>query len=243
MSHKAKGHHPHPHPVGPLTPPAHSRAAEPPALELVIKSDSDGVEQAIREIIGNHGDDGVPITIIHHGVGDICKTDIMTAATGSRLILGFNVTVLPRLAELCLEQSVEVRLYTVIYQLQEDVREIARSLLPRTTAEKILGSATVIALFKGSRRGIILGCAVDLGRLQQGDSFRIISAMGPVYSGKITSLHIEKEQVNKATPGQQVGVKIDDFKNVHVGDLVECYQNIAPRTPASWRPSGKILSR
>ena len=245
MSHKTKNHHHRPESTPPVLPAAKSPAPAPwPTLALVIKGDTDGGERAICELITRHAEPGVPIEIIHQGVGDICKTDIMTAATGSRLILGFNVNVLPKLAELCREQRVEIRLYSVIYKLHEDLMAIARSLLPFPAAEeKILGRATVIALFKSSRKGIILGCRVDEGRLHLGDTFRIISAMGPVYSGAIASLHIERDRVDKATVGQQVGLKIDDFQSVRLGDLVESYQTAPGREVTGWRPSGKILHR
>lgn len=246
MGHHTKGHHPHESrsPSGP--PPPAVRPSEhektTPSLSLVVKSDTDGCEQAVCEIIAHNTLEGVPVAIIHKGVGDICKSDIITAATGSRLILGFNVNVLPKLSELCKEQNVEVRLYTIIYKLHEDLKAIARSLLPREAEEKILGRAKVIALFKGSRKGIILGCEVETGRLQMGDRFRVISAMGPIYQGTITSLHREKDSVSKGTPGQQVGLKIEDFKGVHLGDLVECYQPMPSPNALPWRPSGKILS-
>ncbi|MEW6289860.1 MAG: hypothetical protein AB1545_08405 [Thermodesulfobacteriota bacterium] len=245
MGHKSKAH---PRekpklPAGTLQTSARSREQEHgPTLALVIKSDTDGCEQAVCEIIAkNNTLEGVAVEIIHKGVGDICKTDIMNAATGSRLVLGFNVHVLPKVAELCKEENVEVRLYSVIYQLLEDLREIAASLLPRETEEKILGTAKVIALFKGSRKGIIIGCEVETGRLQTGERFRIISAMGPVFSGTIASMHIEKDSISKATPRQQVGIKIENFKNVRIGDLVECYQAMPGGKGTRWQPSGKIL--
>lgn len=242
MSHKSKSSHSQSKVAAHMLPPARPDNSEGhPTLALVIKSDSGGCEQAICDMISQHSDLGVAIEIIHKGVGDICKTDIMTAATGSRLILGFNVNVLPKLAEFCLEENVEIRLYSVIYKLDEDLQQITQSLLPRQAEEKILGRAKVIALFKSSRKGIILGCEVEQGRLQQGDTFRVITAMGPVYSGKISSLHIEKDAVSKATTGQQVGVKIEDFKNARLGDLVESYQVLADRNTPRWRPSGKIM--
>jgi len=241
MSHKSKSH-PQKKSSGPMPPTPKAMAPEHDlTLALVIKSDTDGCEQAICEMVARNTDLGLPIEIIHKGVGDICKTDIMTAATGSRLVLGFNVNVLPKITELCLEQNVEIRLYSIIYKLEEDLQEIVRSLLPRKVEEKILGRAKVIALFKSSRKGIILGSEVEQGRLQRGDTFRIISAMGPVYSGTISSLHIEKDSVGKATLGQQVGIKVDDFKSVRVGDLVESYQLISDRNTLRWRPSGRIL--
>lgn len=242
MAHQGKKHPPQHKALNHTPPTPKTHATEHNStLALVIKGDSDGCEQAICDMISHHTDLGIPVEIIHQGVGDICKTDIMTAATASHLVLGFNVNILPKIPELCLEQNVEIRLYSVIYKLDEDVRDIARSLLPRPVEERLLGRAKVIALFKGSRQGIILGCEVEQGRLQLGDTFRIIAAMGPIYSGKFSSLHIEKNVVSKATISQQVGVKIDDFKNVHVGDLVESYQIITDRHAPRWRPSGKII--
>jgi translation initiation factor IF-2 len=244
MGHKSKTHHEHKtgkhsdtHPTSPVP----SEQEHIPTLAVVIKSDTDGCEQAVCATIAKNSIEGLPVEIIHKGVGDICKTDVMAAATGSRLVLGFNVNVLPRVAELCSEQNVEVRLYSVIYKLHEDLREIADSLLPREAEEKILGKAKIIALFKSSRKGIIIGCEVETGRLQRGDHFRIISAMGTVYSGTISSLHIEKDNISKAMPGQQVGLKIENFKNARIGDLVECYQTIASGKIRKWQPTGKIL--
>lgn len=215
--------------------------SQAPTLALVVKSDTDGCEQAVCEIIGQHPVEGVAVSIIHKGVGDISKSDIITAATASRLILGFNVSVLPKLSELCKEQNVEVRIYSIIYKLHDDLKTIAQSLLPHEAEEKVVGKAKVIALFKGNRRGIILGCEVESGRVQVGDRFRVISAMGPVYQGSVASLHIGKDTVNKAAPGQQAGLKIEDFKNGHVGDLIECYQIVQSANTVRWKPSGRIL--
>lgn len=241
MGHKSKHHHKqiHPHPDQ-GTGPAAERPA--PSLELVVKADTDGTDTAVCDTITSRTDPALPVKIIHKGVGDISKTDIITAATGSRLVVGFNVDVLPKIEELCREQGVEVRLYSVIYTMQEDVNRIAESLLPRETEEEILGSARIIALFKSSRRGIIIGCEVNNGRLQAGDRFRLISGMGPVYDGIIESMKIEKNRVDKATPGQQVGIKIENFKDARKGYLVEAYKIKRPARGKSWQPSGKIIT-
>jgi translation initiation factor IF-2 len=242
MSHKS-GHHRHDKHAGHGGPSAKSdRTGEkPPTLSLVVKGDTDGVEEAVCTSLMTNPVPGVALEILHKGVGDIGKNDVMIAADGSRLVVGFNVGVHHGMNELCRELGVEIRLYSVIYQLQQDIAAIAKSLLPRAAEEKILGSARVIALFKSSRKGIILGCQVEQGRLQTGDRFRIISAMGPVYSGVIESLHIERDAVDKATAGRQAGLKVKDFKAVKIGDYVESYRIIPPPSQDKWAPSGKIL--
>ena len=216
-------------------------AEEHPTLSLVVKGDTDGCEEAVCTSLMTNTVPGIGLEILHKGVGDINKNDVLTAAEGSHLVIGFNVGVLPRVPELCKELAVEIRLYSVIYQLQKDIAAIAESLLPRPVEEKILGSAKVIALFKSSRKGIILGCQVEEGRLQTGDRFRVIAAMGPIYSGVIESLHIERDAVSKASAGQQAGLKIRDFKTVKIGDSVEAYLIIPPPRQGRWVPSGKIL--
>ncbi len=209
-------------------------------LELVVKAESSGSLEAVRAAISALSLAAPPIAVIHQGIGAVNKTDILNAETGSRLVIGFEVEVLPHIQEICRENNIEVRLYSVIYRLSEDVRRIAESLLPPEPQETITASAKVIALFKSSRHGIILGCAVDSGKIRLGDRYRVITAMGPVYSGRIASLHIGKDSVPEAKQGQQVGIKIEDFNAAHKGDLVECFiQKKSPFRP--WRPSGRII--
>lgn len=210
-------------------------------LEVVLKCDSIGSVEAVEAILGKLDVPGVAIQIIHSGVGAVSKSDLVMALSGSRLVIGFNVPVMPKLGQWVKEHGVEVRLYRVIYRLVEDIGKIAESLLPSEGEERISGRGRVIALFKSSHRGIILGCQVEDGVVALGNAFRVISAMGPVYTGRIASLHIEKDAVKEARPGQQVGIKIDDFNQARIGDLVECFEHVAPRKKQPWGPVGQIL--
>ena len=210
-------------------------------LELVLKCDSAGTVEVVRESIVEIAVPGIEIDVIHADVGDINKSDVFMAETGSRLIIGFEIHVMPTVEPLLKEHGIEVRIYDVIYKLVEDIKTIAESMIPQEKKEEIIGSAKVIALFKSSRKGIILGCEVSKGTLAVGNHFRIISAMGPVYSGQIKSLHIERNAVNKVTPGQQVGLKIADFKKIKIGDLVETYHHSKQQSSKRWLPKGKIF--
>lgn len=104
-----------------------------------------------------------------------------------------------------------------------------------------MGRAEVIALFKSSQKGIILGCRVAEGILAVGKRYRIISAMGPVHSDRIESLQIAGKSVHEGKPGQEIGLKISDFNRVHVGDFVESFEITPSKKSAPWRPSGNIL--
>lgn len=212
--------------------------AEPVKLEIVLKSDTVGTLEAVTKALGDIFAEGVDVRLIHSGVGAVTKSDLLMALTGSRLVLGFDVDVLPRVDAFAREQGVEVRLYAVIYHLVRDVEEIARSLVPKTAKEKITGRAKVIALFKSSRKGIILGCEVLEGQIALGKRFRVITAMGPAYVGVVESLKKGANFAKSARLGQQFGLKIRDFKDAKVGDQVECFEDIAPRCGDRWIPRG-----
>ena len=218
-----------------------SRPSEKKKLEIILKCDSAGCVEAVEASIKEIALPQVDIEILSSGVGAINKSDFFMAETGSRLIIGFNIGVLPEIKALPGEHNVEVRIYDVIYRLVEDIGKIAESLIPRETTEEVLGSAEVIALFKSSRKGIILGCKVLSGTLAQGQRFRVVGVMGSMYIGIIESLHIEKDTVNKATRGQQVGLKIRDFKKAKIGDLVESFKPGAQHVQQPWQPKGVIF--
>jgi translation initiation factor IF-2 len=209
-------------------------------LDLVLKSDTVGTLQAVLASLDKIHIAGVAVHVIGQGVGPVTKSDLMMAVTGSRLVVGFCVDVAARLEAAAKEQSVEVRLYEVIYDLVRDVERIAKGVIPSDPEERVTGQAQVIALFKSSRKGIILGCQVSGGKLARGKRFRVITAMGPVYQGTVESLHVEEHAVKEAGPGQQVGLKIHDFKDAKIGDLVECYEPARADATKIWRPKGGV---
>lgn len=221
--------------------PVSARPAAKKKLEIVLKCDTSGCAEAIVSAISSLALPEVNVTIVSSGIGAINKSDIFMAETGSRLVVGFNVGLMPHLDRVASEHNVEIRLFEVIYKLLEDIESIARSFIHQEPSEEIIGSAKVIALFKSSRKGIILGCEVQKGKLTLGRPFRILGAMGPKYAGTIGSLHIEKDAVREAIRGQQVGLKIGDFNKVKIGDLIESFQSTSEHFVKPWQPRGKIF--
>jgi translation initiation factor IF-2 len=216
-------------------------SAKKRSLDIVLKCDSTGSKEAITASLAAKPPPEVDVKVVHADVGDIAKSDLFLALTASRLVVGFQVGVMPKIRELSQEQGVEVRLYDVIYRLTTDLRDIAARLtLRQEEKEKIIGKAKVIALFKGTRQGVILGCDVFEGSLETGKTFRLISAMGPVYDGKIESLQIEGDTVKSARTGQKVGLKVSAFKKAKLGDLVECYRTVRPKANKPWAPRGGV---
>lgn len=198
------------------------------ALEVVIKADTVGTCEAIEAALEKIGAKGMPIKVIHRGVGTVSKSDVLMAASASRLVLGLGVDLGPKVALVAREMGVEILLFDVIHDL---VDALAARVSPAPEApsgpaasEKILGQGTIIALFKSSRHGIIIGCDITEGVFRLGAPFRVISAMGPVYSGVIQSMQIDRNPVKEAAKGRQVGIKIPDWKGARLGDLVEVYE-------------------
>jgi translation initiation factor IF-2 len=218
----------------PAVPTGPDETSGPRRLEIVLKCGTDGSRAAIEKVLREKRPERLELAIIHSGVGEVNKNDILLAATASRLIVGFEVGVNPHLEEELRKSGVEVRLYQVIYRLLEDLLALEGSLLVEPAAEQIIGQAKVIALFKGTRHGVILGCQVSAGRLAVGERFRLIGAMGPLYEGRIESLHIEKAEVRAAVVPQQVGLQIHDFQRATVGDLIESFRP-GPPPPPVWQ--------
>ena len=222
-------------------PPPPQSKGEIQKLEVVLKCDVAGTEEAIIASLEAIQETGVEIAIIQSGVGNISKSDILMALTGSKLIIGFNVDIMPKLQQEIKEHGVEVRLFDTIYNLTESLRKIAGNMLATEPQEKITGKAKVIATFNPGRKGIIIGCEVLEGVIELGKKFRVITAMGPSYSGKISSLQVERKNVKVGKPGQEIGIKITDWDKAKIGDLVECYatEHDSSRTP--WRPRGGVF--
>lgn len=210
-------------------------------LELVLKCGTAGSIAAVQKSL-NTLPSPVPLTVIHAGIGDVNKADIILAETGSRLVIGFEVGVIPRIEEYLQQYRTEIRLYTLIYSLMDDIGSIAASLEPaRMETEEIIGTARVIHLFKSSRKGVILGCEVLSGSLLMAQTFRVISAMGPIFTGRIESMHIEENNVQKAMAGQRVGLKINNFQKARVGDMVECLKRLPAKKEAPWQPRAGVF--
>lgn len=211
-------------------------------LEIVVKCDVSGTEEAVRASLTAIDVSGVEVQVIQSGVGQISKSDVLMAETGSRLVVGFNVDVMPRMTQHIKEHGVEIRLYDTIYRLTEDVRRICEQMVAKPPEEVIVGQAEVIATFKGKRKSQIIGCDIREGVIEVGKDFRIITAMGPAYFGKITSLQIENNSVKSGKAGQQVGIGLADWNKASVGDLVECFETVKP-SHGPWKPKSGIYRK
>ena len=211
-------------------------------LEIVLKCDVSGTEEAVRGSLAAFAIPGVEVLVIQSGVGQISQSDVLMAETGSRLVVGFNVDITPKLEQHLKEHGVEVRLYDTIYGLTEDIRTICENLVAKAPGETVTGQAEVIATFKGKGKRQIIGCEIRAGTIEAGKKFRIITAMGPAYSGRIGSLQIENKNVKIGKAGQQVGIELEDWNKTSVGDLVECFKITLP-AHGPWKPRSGVFRK
>jgi translation initiation factor IF-2 len=212
-------------------------------LEIVLKCDVSGTLEAVAASLESLNIPEVDLTIIESGVGNISKSDVLMAQTGSRLVIGFNVDTMPKLDRHIKEHGIEVRLYDTIYRITEDVEKIAKTFKAREPQEKITARAKVIATFKGNRKSTVIGCEVLEGIIELGNNFRVITAMGPAYTGKISSLQIERKNVKTGKAGQQVGIQIPDWNKARVDDLVECFEVAKSEGGGPWRPRSGVFRK
>jgi translation initiation factor IF-2 len=210
-------------------------------LEIVLKCDVAGTAEAISASLSEIEVPGVQIDLIQIGVGKVSKSDVLMARTGSKLVIGFNVDTMPKLKQEIKEFGVEVRLYDTIYKLTEDIRKIAQSFITKPPEEKITGKAKIIATFKSGPKRMVIGCEVLEGAIELGKEFRVITAMGPAYFAKITSLQIERQNVKSGKPGQQVGIKLMGWNKARVDDLVECFESLKPKGGGRWKPGSGVV--
>ena len=210
-------------------------------LEIVLKCDVAGTAEAVGASLSEIEVPGVQIDLIQIGIGKVSKSDVLMARTGSKLVIGFNIDIMPKLKQEIKEFGVEVRLYDTIYKLTDDIRKIAQSFNITPPEEKITGKAKIIATFKPGPKGMVIGCEVLEGAIELGKEFRVISAMGPAYFGKITSLQIEKQNVKSGKPGQQVGINLVGWNKARVDDLVECFESLQPKGGGRWKPNSGVV--
>ena len=192
-------------------------------LNVVLKADVQGSEEAVRQSLLKIAHEEVQVDIIHSSVGNINESDILLASASDAIVIGFNVSVSAQAARMAEAEHVEIRTYNVIYELTRDVRAAMAGLLEPTIEEEKLGEAEVRAVFKVPGTGIVAGCYVTDGRVVRNENIRVRRDREVVYDGKLDMLKHVKEEVREMTQGYECGIFSRGFQDFQVGDLIECY--------------------
>jgi len=193
-------------------------------LNIVIKGDADGSVQAVSDTLERLSTDEVSVHVVHRAVGGINKSDILLAATVGAVVIGFHVRPDASARAEARRHGVEIRTYKVIYEVAAEIREALEGLLTPDEKEVTVGSAEVRALFKVPRAGTVAGCYVQDGVIQRRLPVRLVRDQIPVYEGRIGSLRRFTEDVREVRDGYECGISIENFNDVKVGDVIECYE-------------------
>jgi len=192
-------------------------------LNLILKNDVQGSVEAIRSAIGDIKSDKIEANIIHAAAGSINESDILLADSADAIVLGFNVKVEPKAVKLAKSTGVQIKLYSIVYELIDQVREAMLGLLEPETRETIVGHAEVKQVFKLSK-GRAAGCMVKDGKINRSAHARVLRGRQPVFDGKMSTLRRHQDEVEEVKQGIECGIRLGEFNQYEVGDVIECYR-------------------
>jgi translation initiation factor IF-2 len=201
-----------------------AREGEMAVLNLIIKADVQGSLEAIVDALDKMPQSEVRIEVVHRGVGGINENDISLALASDAVVIGFNVRPDVNARELAEKEGVDVRLYRVIYQALDDVRQALTGLLTPFEQEVELGRAEVRQLFRVPRLGVIAGSMVTHGTIGRGGLARLVRDGTVVYTGRIASLRRFKDDAREVAEGFECGIGLENFQDIHEGDVIEAYE-------------------
>ena len=195
-------------------------------INVVLKTDVRGSEEAVRNALEKIDVSGVKIKVIRSGIGTITESDVVLAQASSAIILGFCVRPSNSTKDMAKEYGVDIRLYTIIYKLVEDMEQAMKGVLDPEFEERVIGSAQVRQLFKFSKVGTIAGVYVNDGIMKNGAKARLIRDGIIVVESLIASLQREKDQVKEVKSGYECGLTLDKYSDIKVGDIIEAYEEV-----------------
>ncbi|HHO74810.1 MAG TPA: translation initiation factor IF-2, partial [Deltaproteobacteria bacterium] len=204
-------------------------------LNLIIKGDVHGtVEAIVASLNGIDSGEDLRINVIHSAVGGITENDVLLASTSMAIVVGFNVRPEPKARALAKKYSVDIRLYTVIYDLIDNIKQALRGMLEPVYEEVIQGRAEVRDLFKVPKIGIIVGCMVTEGTITRGAQARILRDNVIVYEGRVDSLRRFKDDAKEVGSGYECGIGLGSFNDLKIGDIIESYTQKKMEIEPSW---------
>jgi len=205
-------------------------ASQAKMLKVVVKADTQGSVEAIVEALKKIEGGLVSLEVIHSAVGTITESDVLLASASSAIILGFHTRIDVGVADLAKREGAQIKLYSIIYELIDQVKEAMAGLLEPDIKEVIIGSADVRKIFELSKGGNVAGCMVSSGRIVRGKA-RVLRRKGLIYEGIIQTLRRFQDEVNEVRAGMECGIRIEGFNEMQVGDAIECYttEKVAPK--------------
>ncbi len=194
-------------------------------LPLIIKGDVQGSVEVLADSLGKLGTDKVKTKILHTGVGAVNETDVLLASASNAIIIGFNVRPERKAQELAQQEDVEIRLHSIIYELQDEIKKAMTGLLEPTIKETYMGRAEVRDTFRVPKAGTIAGCYVQDGVIKRDAQLRLVRDNVVIFTGKVASLRRFKDDASEVRSNTECGIGIANYGDVKVGDVIEAYSS------------------
>jgi translation initiation factor IF-2 len=194
------------------------------ALRLIIKADQGGPAEALADALAQLSTGEVRVDVVLRGVGAITESDVLLARASGAIIIGFHVRPDAGARAAAEREQVEVRTYRIIYEAVDEVKAALEGLLKPESKEVVLGEAAVLELFKISKVGTVAGCSVRSGTIQRTGRVRVLRDGVQIYEGQLASLRRFKDDVKEVREGLECGIGIENFNDLKVGDVIECYR-------------------
>ncbi len=192
-------------------------------LKIVIKADTQGSVDAVRELLSKQELEEVRVRVIHCGVGGITESDVSLADASDAIVVGFSVRPTTKAKQLAEKTKIDMRLYNIIYEITDEITASVKGLLKPKFEEKIIGRAEVRNTFKISRIGTIAGCIVSEGKMHRGVEARLIRDNVVIYTGSISSLKRFKDDAKEVKSGFECGITLEKYNDLKLGDIVEYF--------------------
>jgi len=199
------------------------QAGEVKELPIIIKADVGGSAEVLTETLQKLSTDKVKVRILHSGVGAINESDVLLAQTSNAIIIGFNVRPERNAAALAEQEGVDVRLHTIIYNLQDEIKRAMSGLLEPVFREVYKGKAEVRETFRITKVGWVAGCLVTDGAITNKSEVRLLRDNVVVYTGKVGSLRRFKDDVSEVKSGMECGITLENYADVKQGDIIEAF--------------------
>ncbi len=195
-------------------------------LNIIVKGDVDGSVEALSDELLKLSTEEVQVNVIHKAVGAITETDVILASASDAIIIGFQVRPMPQARKAAEKEQIDIRLYSIIYQATEEIKDAVKGMLAPKMEEKITCNIEVRETFSITKVGTIAGCYVLDGKVNRNTSIRLIRDGIVVYTGKLGSLKRFKDDVKEVASGYECGLNIDNFNDIKVGDIIEGYEQV-----------------
>ena len=192
-------------------------------LNVILKADVQGSVEVLGDLLGRLSNDKVRLKLLRSGIGAITETDVLLASASNAIIIGFNVRPERKAQELADQEKVDIRLHSIIYELQDEIKRAMTGLLEPTIKETYQGRAEVQETFRIPKVGTIAGCRVSDGLLKRDSEVRLLRDNVVVFKGKIASLRRFKDDASQVTSGMECGISISNYGDIKAGDVIEAF--------------------